>query len=693
MRYILTLTLLNLTIFVNSQSWQKMPANYFLFPKYIKVTDTVRFTGEIYSPSLTGATTSGQNLTLSSTSHATKGKILFGTSAYDEVNNRLGVKINDPAYATELRVDGMGNTWNADRLIGLTNTTAATSVAKFQSSPGLLFRSNSWKNSDASYPGYFRIASMASSAGDGVNDLVFSYSRDGSSFSTGFKLSMPAGSGTPALISDIARFGGIQEWYFGISGNYIFDCYGDADATIQHYRSLLSDPGYAMTLAAGSKKNSATNAAGGELKLKSGASSGNASSYMTFWTATAGASGTDTRSATEKMRLLGNGYLGIGLTTPTSLLHLDAGTSTASALKLTANATTGQTATDGFDIGIDASGNGKIWNYENTYLSFATNNAEALRINADNSSAVLKSKYHYYRGTIGSDADGDFRMFFNTNFVIEKRISGSFVNYLSYDGYRLRLYNTVTGLTAVGDEAGNTTMTGQHNSLFGNETGNYISTGKYNSLFGMSSGRLMSTGSYNTGVGRSSLYNSAILTALTGSYNIGIGKAGGGITTGSYNVAIGEGAIFASLDREVVGSNNIAIGKEALRYADTASNTIAIGNYAGAVANVKKSNSLFIGNYAGYNQNADADSLFVIDMFNRGNEADEQDNSLFYGNFGEDYSKQVLHINARYVYLREFVKLFPADDPPATAEEGMIYSDTDHHIYYYNGTTWKQLDN
>jgi hypothetical protein len=38
-----------------------------------------------------GGTASGENLTLQSTAHATKGKILFGTSAYDQVNNRLGV--------------------------------------------------------------------------------------------------------------------------------------------------------------------------------------------------------------------------------------------------------------------------------------------------------------------------------------------------------------------------------------------------------------------------------------------------------------------------------------------------------------------------------------------------------------------------------------------------------------------------
>lgn len=45
---------------------------------------------------LIGGTLSGNNLTLSSTSNATKGKILFGTSGYDEVNNRLGIGTTVP---------------------------------------------------------------------------------------------------------------------------------------------------------------------------------------------------------------------------------------------------------------------------------------------------------------------------------------------------------------------------------------------------------------------------------------------------------------------------------------------------------------------------------------------------------------------------------------------------------------------
>ena len=50
---------------------------------------------------LIGGTAASENLTLSSTSNATKGKILFGTSAYDEVNNRLGILTTSPTYQLE----------------------------------------------------------------------------------------------------------------------------------------------------------------------------------------------------------------------------------------------------------------------------------------------------------------------------------------------------------------------------------------------------------------------------------------------------------------------------------------------------------------------------------------------------------------------------------------------------------------
>lgn len=54
----------------------------------------------------TGGTAAGENLTLRSTSNAvTKGKILFGTSGYNELNNRLGLGTNAPATTLDVRGD------------------------------------------------------------------------------------------------------------------------------------------------------------------------------------------------------------------------------------------------------------------------------------------------------------------------------------------------------------------------------------------------------------------------------------------------------------------------------------------------------------------------------------------------------------------------------------------------------------
>lgn len=56
-------------------------------------------TGVSGGQTVIGGNASGNNLTLSSTSNATKGKILFGNSAYDEVNNRLGIGTASPTNA------------------------------------------------------------------------------------------------------------------------------------------------------------------------------------------------------------------------------------------------------------------------------------------------------------------------------------------------------------------------------------------------------------------------------------------------------------------------------------------------------------------------------------------------------------------------------------------------------------------
>ena len=59
-------------------------------------TNAALLPGRAGGQTLKGGTGASENLTLQSTAHATKGKILFGTSAYDEVNDRLGIGTTTP---------------------------------------------------------------------------------------------------------------------------------------------------------------------------------------------------------------------------------------------------------------------------------------------------------------------------------------------------------------------------------------------------------------------------------------------------------------------------------------------------------------------------------------------------------------------------------------------------------------------
>ena len=74
--------------------------------------------------SVIGGTAASNSLTLSSTSNATKGKLLFGTSAYDEVNNRLGIGTASPTVAMQIEY----NNNSYARGLTLKNTNTGTNV-------------------------------------------------------------------------------------------------------------------------------------------------------------------------------------------------------------------------------------------------------------------------------------------------------------------------------------------------------------------------------------------------------------------------------------------------------------------------------------------------------------------------------------------------------------------------------------
>ena len=87
--------------------------------------------------------------------------------------------------------------------------------------------------------------------------------------------------------------------------------------------SILLPGGKSLTILAGSPSLLSSNQNGGALKLKAGNSTGSGSSSILFFTASPGIVGAAEQVSTEKMRIDGNGFVGIGNSNPNSTLTVN----------------------------------------------------------------------------------------------------------------------------------------------------------------------------------------------------------------------------------------------------------------------------------------------------------------------------------------------------------------------------------
>jgi len=120
--------------------------------------------GRAGGQTLIGGTASGENLILQSTSHATKGKILFGTSAYDEVNNRLG--IGETAPGAQLQVNAVTASVIAQIIKGATSQSA--NLSEWRNSTGTVLTRVSPTGIISSGSGVTDILKLQGTSGNGT---------------------------------------------------------------------------------------------------------------------------------------------------------------------------------------------------------------------------------------------------------------------------------------------------------------------------------------------------------------------------------------------------------------------------------------------------------------------------------------------------------------------------------------------
>jgi hypothetical protein len=124
---------------------------------------------------------------------------------------------------------------------------------------------------------------------------------------------------------------------------------GTATRTIQMERNTTAaTAGQGLTLSSGGAIAGTANLVGGDLILKSGISTGTGTSNLRFFTATASTTGTTDNTPTEKMTILGSGYVGIGTTAPTAKLHISDDTINALKIGNTQVSTIGETDDGGY---------------------------------------------------------------------------------------------------------------------------------------------------------------------------------------------------------------------------------------------------------------------------------------------------------------------------------------------------------
>ena len=295
-------------------------------------------TGVSGGQSVVGGTSSGNNLTLSSTSHATKGKILFGTSAYDEVNNQLGIGTTTPSTALEIANGG------TLKLGG--GTAIGQGNILMNSNASIYYDSNvTYLGSNSQTMGMIASSTPAFLSSNGPSIFLRGNSYGAISGQRGLVGLIAGNPSSPTAGEGELRFytgATLVRMVIGYNGNVGIG---------------TTSPGYKLDIQGAAAETSLTNttnnnrisfgfpsAAGGEPSLSAfttGVTNGRIFQRQTstkdvfIGDIDANGGGVHIRTnGNDSLNILSGGNVGIGQSSPTAVLHLKAGTATANTAPL-----------------------------------------------------------------------------------------------------------------------------------------------------------------------------------------------------------------------------------------------------------------------------------------------------------------------------------------------------------------------
>ena len=256
----------------------------------------------------------------------------------------------------------------------------------------------------------------------------------------------------------------------------------------------------------------------------------------------------------------------------------------------------------------------QIWLTEGSSYKFVLQTSAGVTIKTDdnifasyelNLTGVANTQVLYVNSSGVAEGSGDFTWDGNDLSVklIEIGYGAGSINTNTKVG-RTSLSANISGsnLTAIGYKTLDANTTGANNTSVGSESLSANTTGQNNSAFGKSALAANTIGQGNTAIGANSL-----LACSTGNYNTVVGHdSGNSITTGQGNVVVG----YLALDVCQTGNYNIAIGNQALRDI-VSSNNVAVGDGSLLLAAGTAANNTAIGYSAGANLTSGSNNTVI----------------------------------------------------------------------------------